>query len=249
VKQIRKRLTYANVMSSIAVFLILGGATALAANQLAKNSVGTKQLKKNAVVTAKIKKNAITAAKIKKNAIITAKIKKGAVTGAKVKLSSLGTVPSAANADNATNAVHAATAGSSEQFKTWFATASVGQTVNLLAIGPFSYTGECTAGPHAVTYAETNQANSAADSYAAESGYETSTDEQNPWDPGHKVSIGYESDEHHADGTSQWVGPYDGSDTQLSADGHTYVNTFASVGTILLGADCVFTGHAFVLSR
>jgi hypothetical protein len=38
-KQIRKRLTYANVMSSIAVFLILGGATAFAA--LGKNTVGT----------------------------------------------------------------------------------------------------------------------------------------------------------------------------------------------------------------
>jgi hypothetical protein len=85
VKQIRKRLTYANVMSSIAVFLVIGGASALAASQLAKNSVGTKQLKKNAVTKAKIKNNAIT----------TAKIKKDAVTGAKVKESTLATVPSA----------------------------------------------------------------------------------------------------------------------------------------------------------
>jgi hypothetical protein len=84
-KQIKKRLTYANVVSSIALFLVLGGATAFAAGQLAKNSVGTKQLKKNAV----------TAAKIKKNAITTAKIKKDAVTGVKVKESTLGTVPSA----------------------------------------------------------------------------------------------------------------------------------------------------------
>ncbi len=63
-KQIRKRLTYANVMSSIAVFVVLGGA-AVAASQLPKNSVGAKQLKKNAVTTAKIKKNAVTAAKVK----------------------------------------------------------------------------------------------------------------------------------------------------------------------------------------
>lgn len=63
-KQIRKRLTYANVMSSIAVFLVLGGATAIAAG-LAKNSVGSKQLKKNAVTTAKIKKGAVTGAKVK----------------------------------------------------------------------------------------------------------------------------------------------------------------------------------------
>jgi Collagen triple helix repeat (20 copies) len=53
--RIRKRLTYANVMSSIAVFLVLGGATAIAATQiLPKNSVGPKQLKKGAVSLAKI---------------------------------------------------------------------------------------------------------------------------------------------------------------------------------------------------
>ena len=87
--QIRKRLTYANVMSSIAVFLLLGGA-AFAASQLPKNSVGTKQLKKNAV----------TAAKIKKNAVTTAKIKNNAVNGAKVDESTLSTVPSAALANS-----------------------------------------------------------------------------------------------------------------------------------------------------
>ncbi len=48
-KSVRKRLTYANVMSSIAVFLVLAGGTAFAASQLGKESVGTKQLKKEAV--------------------------------------------------------------------------------------------------------------------------------------------------------------------------------------------------------
>jgi hypothetical protein len=86
VKQIRKRLTYANVMSSIAVFLVLGGATAFAASK-----IGTSQIKANAVTTGKIKKEAITTAKIKNNA----------VTGAKIKLESLGTVPSAGSANNA----------------------------------------------------------------------------------------------------------------------------------------------------
>jgi hypothetical protein len=100
VKQIRKRLTYANVMSSIAVFLVLGGATALAAG-LAKNSVGSKQLKKNSVTTAKIKNNAVTAAKIKN----------GTITGSKINLGSLGTVPSATNATNASNAGNSNTVG------------------------------------------------------------------------------------------------------------------------------------------
>lgn len=97
-KQQRKRLTYANVMSTIAVFLVLGGGAAFAADQLAKNSVGTKQLKAKAV----------TAAKIKKNAITTAKIKKDAVTGAKINEATLGTVPSAGVASTLTplEAVH-----------------------------------------------------------------------------------------------------------------------------------------------
>jgi hypothetical protein len=80
VKQIRARLTYANAMSSIAVFLVLGGATALAAG-----GIGTNDLKAGAVTTAKLQKNAVTTAKIKKNAVTTAKIKKNAVTGAKVR--------------------------------------------------------------------------------------------------------------------------------------------------------------------
>ncbi len=83
-KRIRKRLTFANVMSSVAVFLVLGGATALAASQLGKNSVGSKQLKKNAVTAAKIKKNAVTRAKIKNTAVNGAKIADGSITGSDI---------------------------------------------------------------------------------------------------------------------------------------------------------------------
>jgi hypothetical protein len=78
-KTLRSKLTYSNVMVTILAFLVLGGGAAFAATKLAKNSVGTKQLKSNAVTTKKIKN--------------------GAVTGAKVNLGSLGTVPSAANAN------------------------------------------------------------------------------------------------------------------------------------------------------
>jgi hypothetical protein len=82
--RIRPRLTYANVMSSIAIFLVLGGATAFAAHKLAKGSVGTKQLKANAVTTAKLKRNAVTTRKILKNAVTSAKIRAGAVTTPKL---------------------------------------------------------------------------------------------------------------------------------------------------------------------
>jgi len=94
VKQIRKRITYANVMSSIAVFLVLGGASAYAAKK-----IGSNEIKGNSITTGKLKKEAVTAAKIKANSVTTGKIANGAVTGAKVSLNSLGTVPSAENAN------------------------------------------------------------------------------------------------------------------------------------------------------
>ena len=102
-KQIRKRVTYANVMSSIAVFLVLGGGAAYAAKK-----IGSNEIKGNSITTGKIKKNAVTASKIKKNSITTAKIANGAVTGAKLNLGTVGTVP------NATHAVTADTANNAK---------------------------------------------------------------------------------------------------------------------------------------
>jgi hypothetical protein len=109
-QSLRKRLTYANVMSSIAVFLVLGGATAFAANQLGKNTVGSKQLKKNAVTTEKIKNNAVIGTKVKDGSITTSKIGADAVTGAQVNESTLSTVPSANSAKSADTASSANTA-------------------------------------------------------------------------------------------------------------------------------------------
>jgi hypothetical protein len=50
---VRKRLTYANVVATLALFLALGG-VGYAAIKLPKNSVGTKQLKNGAVTGKKI---------------------------------------------------------------------------------------------------------------------------------------------------------------------------------------------------
>jgi hypothetical protein len=96
VKQLRNRLTYANVMSSLAVFLVLGGATAFAATK-----IGANQLKANSVKTGKIVKEAVTTGKIKNNAVKTSKISNDAVTGEKVNEGTLGEVPKAALAVNA----------------------------------------------------------------------------------------------------------------------------------------------------
>jgi hypothetical protein len=96
-KRLRSKLTYANVISTLALFLVIAGGSAFAAGKLAKNSVGTKQIK-NAAIT-------------------TAKIKDGAVTGSKIVASGLGTVPNATHAttaDTATSATSATSAKSAE---------------------------------------------------------------------------------------------------------------------------------------
>ena len=77
-KTIRERVTYANVVATLALFLALGGA-AYAATKLPKNSVGTKQLKKSSVTGAKVKKQTLT--------------------GKNINLKKLGKVPSASSAD------------------------------------------------------------------------------------------------------------------------------------------------------
>jgi hypothetical protein len=84
VNEIRKHLTYANVVSSICLFLLLGGGAALAAGQLGKNTVGSTQLKKNAVTAAKLKNNSVAGAKIQANAISSDKIADSAVTPTKI---------------------------------------------------------------------------------------------------------------------------------------------------------------------
>ncbi|HEX4306877.1 MAG TPA: hypothetical protein VHZ54_12635 [Solirubrobacterales bacterium] len=48
------RLTYANVVATFCLFLVLGGGAAFAASQLPRNSVGTGQLRKAAVTPEKL---------------------------------------------------------------------------------------------------------------------------------------------------------------------------------------------------
>jgi hypothetical protein len=88
-RAIGKRLSYANVVSTLALFLVLCGGAAFAASKIGKRSVGAPQLKSNAVTTAKIKANAVTTRKIKKEAISTDKLKNGSVNTEKVNLADL----------------------------------------------------------------------------------------------------------------------------------------------------------------
>jgi hypothetical protein len=57
-RRIRAKLTYANVISTACLFLLVGGGSAYAASQLGRESVGTNQLKKAAVTPAKLSRAA-----------------------------------------------------------------------------------------------------------------------------------------------------------------------------------------------
>lgn len=60
-RRLRTKLTYANVISTLCLILLVAGGTAYAATRLPKNSVGARQLKKGAVTPAKLSKATTTA--------------------------------------------------------------------------------------------------------------------------------------------------------------------------------------------
>jgi hypothetical protein len=78
-RAVRKRLTYANVTATLALFLALSGGVVWASGK-----IGTSRLKSGAVTAGKIKHNAVIASKIKANAVTGTKLKNGAVSFAKL---------------------------------------------------------------------------------------------------------------------------------------------------------------------
>jgi hypothetical protein len=86
--RLRSRLTYANVIATIALFAALGGGAYAAA------TINGKLLKNRSVAGIKLKKNTLT--------------------GKEIKEATLGTVPHAAGADNAANAANAGHATSAD---------------------------------------------------------------------------------------------------------------------------------------
>ncbi len=85
------KLTYANVVSSLALIIAIGTGGAYAASKLPDNSVGEFQLRSGAVTAQKIRKNAITAPKIKAEAVKQGKIANGAITAPKLTQGSVST--------------------------------------------------------------------------------------------------------------------------------------------------------------
>jgi hypothetical protein len=89
-KRLRSQLTYANVMATIAAFMVLTG-IGFAVAALPKRSVGPKQLKNGAVRSKKIHKNAVNASKIKDGAVGRSELANGAVGTGKISNSAVST--------------------------------------------------------------------------------------------------------------------------------------------------------------
>jgi hypothetical protein len=96
---VRSHLTFANVISCLALFVALGGGAY--ALQIPSNSVGTTQLKNGAVTNVKLATQAVTGEKVANNSL----------TGAQISEGTLGRVPSATRAQTAATADDASRLG------------------------------------------------------------------------------------------------------------------------------------------
>jgi hypothetical protein len=231
-KQIRKRLTYANVMSSMAVFLVLGGATAFAAsqkigaNRLKANSVKTGKIVKEAVVTGKIKNGAVTESKLADGAVTTNKIADNAVTGAKVNEATLGQVPSAANANSV---------GGNSVKKFFYASNASGTVQTILTLNGLTLTASCPGGEltaNATTAVDDSMIHSGG---AWLAGTEVFYDEDDSFDTGNNFDF-------LVDGTTA-SDSVQGTLTYAQPNGTVVTAVFAGEEDSL-DVDCVVSGYA-----
>jgi hypothetical protein len=89
--RLRRRATFANVTSVLALFVALGG-TSYAAITLPANSVGSEQIRTGAVGTPEIRKNGVGASEINVGAVRSSEIATGAVHGTEIASNSVGNV-------------------------------------------------------------------------------------------------------------------------------------------------------------
>ena len=86
--RLRARLTYANVMATVAVFLALGGgayaAATIGAKDIRPNAVRSKHIKQGQVRTGDLRGGAVSTGKLKGGAVTSDRLADGAVTNSKI---------------------------------------------------------------------------------------------------------------------------------------------------------------------
>ena len=92
-ERLRRKLTYANVVSTIALILAVGGGAVFAANKIGANGI-----RKNAIHSFHIKNKQVKRQDIAGGSINSHKVSNDSLTGKDVKEATLGEVPTAADA-------------------------------------------------------------------------------------------------------------------------------------------------------
>lgn len=113
-KSRRPRLTYANVVATIALFAALGGVS-YAATTLPKNSVGTDQIQAEAVRTGKLAEDAVTASRLSQG--VRERIAAAGATPTTTSTPTTSTPESVKHAETADTAARADTAASADTAK------------------------------------------------------------------------------------------------------------------------------------
>jgi hypothetical protein len=91
-RKLRSRITYANVVSTLALGLAIGGGTAYAATK-----IGTSNIRYHAVTGSKLASNAVTASKVKNSALSGSDLRDNSVTSADIRAGTLLATDFAAN--------------------------------------------------------------------------------------------------------------------------------------------------------
>lgn len=92
IQLIRTRLTYANVMATLAMFMALGGVAFAAA------TVGSQQIINNSILSRDVKNGTLTGSDVATGSITGAQVASDSLTGSDIDEATLGSVPTAANA-------------------------------------------------------------------------------------------------------------------------------------------------------
>lgn len=105
---LRKHLTYANVMSSLAIFMLLGGsayaAGKISGSRLKDKSVSGKKLKVGSVSNSKLRSNSVSNSKIQSASVQGSRLASNTLTDREINMAKLGKISKASTADTATNA-------------------------------------------------------------------------------------------------------------------------------------------------
>ncbi len=173
--QLLSRLTFANVVAVLALFVALGGSSYAALRvdsaSIADNSIRSEDLRNNDVHGRDITKDTVRGTDVRDDDLQGRDVRDNTISGHDVKESSLGMVPSAADAQTLAGKPPSAFLGSDRQVRTGLIKLAHGETKTVAASGPFTWKAECAddggGSSHLTVTLETTEADSFVGDFAS----------------------------------------------------------------------------------